>query len=109
MFQEKEMTKRLKAHVCLMCFRNSKQLSVWSTVKDRDVRGCEDWGPGVRSEDYVGPINPEGQEIMPGSILRHSTKPHLAPILQNSTEPCGILTSEGRMFTELGTFNILGH
>lgn len=103
------MTKNLKAHVCLMCFRNSKELSVWSTVNEREMPGIRGLGRGVRSKDYIGPISPKGQEIMPRSILRHNTKPHLVPILQNSTEPGGILTSEGTMFTELGTFNIPGH
>lgn len=66
-----------------MTLRNSKA-RMWSKVREmsEDAMGL------LRHVKTVGPISFKGQAIMPGSIPRHSMKPHLAPKFY--TQPVGI-------------------
>ena len=58
-------------------------------------------------EDSVGPLGPREQAVVPGSILRHTTKPHSVPVLQNSGK--ALWESDiwrRRVLMELSGFNI---
>lgn len=51
------------------------------------------------SADCVGPAGPVGQAVASGSMLRHSPKPHLAPIFQDSPHrPVGIRYVKGNVY-----------
>lgn len=66
---------------------------MWSRARG-DVRG---WDEAGGSADHVGPAGPIGQAVASGSMLRHSIKPHLAPIFQNSLHsPLGIRYVKGQ-------------
>ena len=80
----KEIMKDLRAYICLIYFRNSKEPYVWSRISKR--KRSDDEMESREEEDFVGPLGPSEQAVVLGSILRHNTKPQSGPVLQNATQ-----------------------
>ena len=76
--------KDLRAYICLIYLRNSKEPSVWSRISKTE-RSDDEMG-SREEEDVVGPLGPSEQAVVLGSILRHNTKPQSVPVLQNATQ-----------------------